>query len=44
VCRVVHGHPVLITEKPKPFSKDIACVCIDELCAMHTPEDLIASV
>jgi putative transcriptional regulator len=44
VCRVVHGHPVLITEKPKPFSRNIACVCIDELSAMRTPEDLIASV
>ena len=44
VCRVVHGHPVLITEKRKPFSRNIACVCIDELFAMRTPEDLIASV
>jgi putative transcriptional regulator len=44
VCRVVHGHPVLITEKRKPLSRDIACVCMDELSAMRTPEDLIASV
>jgi putative transcriptional regulator len=44
VCRVVHAHPVLITEKRKPFSKDISCVCMDELSAMHTPKDLIASV
>jgi putative transcriptional regulator len=44
VCRVVHAHPVLITEKHKPFSKDIACVCMDELSAMRTPEDLIANV
>jgi putative transcriptional regulator len=44
VCRVVNAHPVLITEKRKPLSKDISCVCMDELSAMHTPEDLIASV
>jgi putative transcriptional regulator len=44
VCRVVHAHPVLITEKRKPFSKDISCVCMDELSAMRTPEDLIANV
>jgi putative transcriptional regulator len=44
VCQVVHAHPVLITEKRKPFSKDISCVCMDELSAMHTPKDLIASV
>jgi putative transcriptional regulator len=44
VCRVVNAHPVLITEKRKPLSKDISCVCMDELSAMHTPEDLIANV
>jgi putative transcriptional regulator len=44
VCRVVHAHPVLITEKRKPFSKDISCVCLEELSAMRTPEDLIANV
>jgi putative transcriptional regulator len=44
VCRVVNAHPVLITEKPKPSNKDISCVCMDELSAMHTPEDLIASI
>jgi putative transcriptional regulator len=44
VCRVVNAHPVLITEKRKPLSKDIACVCMDELSAFRTPEDLITSV
>jgi predicted transcriptional regulator len=44
VCRVINGHPLLITEKHKPFNRNIACVCIDELSAMQTPEDLIASV
>jgi predicted transcriptional regulator len=44
VCRVVNAHPVLITEKRKPLSKYVSCVCMDELSAMHTPKDLIASV
>jgi hypothetical protein len=44
VCRVVNAHPVLITEKRKPFNKDVSCVCVDELSAMCTPEDLIANV
>jgi putative transcriptional regulator len=44
VCQVVHAHPVLITEKHEPFSKDISCVCMDELSAMRTPEDLIVNV
>jgi len=44
MCQVVNAHPVLITEKHKPFNKDISCVCMDELSAMRTPEDLIANV
>jgi len=44
LCQVVNAHPVLITEKHKPFNKDISCVCMDELSAMRTPEDLIASI
>jgi len=44
ICRVVCAHPVLITEKPETSSKDLFCVCIDELSEMRTPEDLIASV
>jgi putative transcriptional regulator len=44
VCRVVHAHPVLITEKRKPLNKDISCICMDELSTMRTPKDLIASV
>jgi len=44
ICQVINAHPVLITEKPKFFNEDIACVCIDELTAMRTPKDLIASV
>ena len=44
ICRVVRAHPVLITEKRKYSSKDVFCVCMDELSVMRTPEDLIASV
>jgi len=44
ICRVVHAHPVLITENRKHPSKDVPCVCMDELSVMRTPEDLIASV
>jgi len=44
VCRVINARPVLITEKRNPRSKDVSCVCMDELSAMRTPEDLIASV
>lgn len=44
ICRVVHAYPVLVTEKRKYPSKDVSCVCMDELSVMRTPEDLIASV
>jgi len=44
ICRVVRAYPVLITEKRKYPSKDLFCVCMDELSEMRTPEDLIASV
>jgi predicted transcriptional regulator len=43
VCHVIRARPVLIMEKPKVSSKNISCVCIDELSLMRTPEDLIAS-
>jgi len=43
VCRVVNAHPVLITEKHESCNKDVVCVCADELAAMRSPEDLIAS-
>jgi len=42
VCRVIRARPVLITEKSKFFSKDVPCVCLDDLSAMRTPEDLVA--
>jgi putative transcriptional regulator len=44
ICRVVRAYPVLVTEKRKYASKDVSCVCVDELAGMRTPEDLIASV
>ncbi len=44
ICRVIHAHPILITEKRKYPSKDISCVCMDELSVMHKPEDLISGV
>ena len=40
-CRVIRAHPVLITEQ-KLFSSDLSCICLDELFAMRTPEDLFA--
>ena len=43
VCRVVHAHPVLITEKREFCSKDVPCVSADQLSVMRSPEDLFAS-
>jgi len=43
VCQVINAHPVLITEKRALFNEDIACVCMDELSAMRTPKELIAT-
>jgi len=44
ICQVINAHPILITEKPTSFNEDIACVCIDELAAMRTPKELLATV
>jgi len=44
ICQVVHAYPVLVTEKRKYCGGDVACVCVDELSVMRSPEDLIASV
>jgi putative transcriptional regulator len=43
VCNVVHARPVLITEKIVRPNKDVSCICMDELSAMRTPEDLVAN-
>jgi len=44
VSRVVNAHPVLITEKREPRRDDVLCVCADELAAMRSPMELVASV
>jgi putative transcriptional regulator len=43
VCHVIRARPVLITEEPKTSSKGLSCICMDELYAMRTPEDLVAT-
>jgi predicted transcriptional regulator len=43
ICRVTNAYPVLITERRELFNKSIACICVDELAAMRTPKDLLAS-
>ena len=43
VCNVIHAHPVLITEKSKTSSKNVSCICMDELSTIRTPEDLFAT-
>ncbi len=40
VCNVLRVRPVLITER-KLSRKDLSCVCMNELSAIHTPEDLV---
>ncbi len=44
VSRVVHAHAVLITEKRSHSIGDVLCVCADELAAMRSPMDLVASI
>ena len=43
VCTVIHALPVLITEKPGFYNKDLSCLSMDELSAVRTPEDLVAN-
>jgi putative transcriptional regulator len=43
VCTVIHAHPVLVTEKPMFSGKAVSCICMDELSAMHTSEDLVTT-
>ena len=44
VCRIINAYPVLITEKNELCKKNVLCICADELAAMHSPEELIASI
>jgi predicted transcriptional regulator len=43
VCTVIHAHPVLVTEKPVFSGKAVSCICMDELSAMQTSEDLVTT-
>lgn len=43
LSRVVHAHPVLITEGQKLSNKDIFCIRKDELSEIKTPRDFVAS-
>lgn len=44
LCNVIDAHPVLVTEKPRFSNEAVSCVCVNELSAMRTPEDLAAIV
>ncbi len=44
ICQVINAHPVLITENPHFFNEDLTCVRMDELAAMRTPKELLATV
>ena len=41
VCDVIRARPVLITEKSRFSSKDVQCICVDELSAMASEEALV---
>ena len=42
VSNVIGARPVLITEKPRFSSSGLFCVCVDDLSAMCSPEELVA--
>ena len=41
VCDVIRARPVLITEKLRFFSKDVPCICLDDLSTIAPAEALI---
>ena len=41
VCDVIRARPVLITEKLRFFSKDVPCICLDDLSTIASAEALI---
>ncbi len=43
VSRVVHAHPILITEGQKQLNNDIPCIHCKELSEIKNPEDLITN-
>ena len=44
VSRVVKAHPILVTEEQKQSTKDILCICKEELSKIKSPEDLISQL
>ena len=44
VSDVIGARPVLITERLRFSSSDLSCICVDDLSAMRSPEDLVAIV
>jgi putative transcriptional regulator len=44
VSRVINARPVLITERKALGTKDLPCVCADELAVMRSPMDLVACI
>lgn len=42
--RVVKAHPILITEERKSSTRDIMCICKEELSRIKDPRDLISRV
>lgn len=41
VCNVIRARPVLITEKTRFLSKDMPCICLDDLSEMALGEALV---
>jgi len=44
VSKIVHASPVLITEKKRQPSRDISCMCKEDLSKIRSPEELITNV
>jgi putative transcriptional regulator len=42
VSNLIGARPVLITERPRFSSNDLSCICVDDLSAMRSPEELVA--
>ncbi len=40
LSKVVHAHPVLITEQQSPLNKDIPCIPSEEISKIRCPEDI----
>jgi putative transcriptional regulator len=44
VSRVVRAHPILVTEERKRSTRDILCICKEELSKIKSAEDLISQL